>query len=607
MTDDRNQPDLVEPLTNMDVPSPRRRIVKIVAVAVIVLITAFGLFAMFVPSPPVAEGVLTATSDDEEESGYRQEGEISDGSSMSATATSLKSQRNVSAMTAQTSSGGDRFFDRTIAIFNLNEDLLMKRLGLLLFEQLRDAGRFQQVRYLPAGKRLPDGERLPEIFVTLKKDTWTVSGLPGHRSFEGKLIVTAGDRFRRSSHGYHDHLTPPGLQFRWRARIDYTANQTGIETSGARYQAVSNDLAKEITGQLTKLFDGLSEKHGSAPDLPDDFYPDYTAPPEFDFLKDLDAEKLVDGSQFMKQSVAVWRVPATHTREEVLKRVAESLKKEGWKIPEHEVNREHLRARNGNQVIEVFRQNDGTPLSDQKETEPTIVTYEAGMNASDLDDAVENLFEESSSEAALLMFQVVWYRHREQVERYFEQHPPTQAETWLRLAYLYEKSEPDRARQSLLRANALNRLFHSKSADSSMKKLAENLGIDKLPQAVSPETIESLAVENLLEPGEIRFTSHTDVPSAILLEDSDKQQSWLLLTPLHQLNVSPARTFRCQLVSFDTNGGMTRSTMTGGDLSRTDQPAHVQYIGDGNVIEISSEPRGQDGTYRLTLRRIDRE
>src|SRR5690606_11525824 len=99
-------------------------------------------------------------------------------------------------------------------IFNRNDDLLMQRVGLALFEKLRDAGRFDQVRYLPMNERLPDGERLPEIFVTLEKTAWKKSGLPGHHRYEGEFAVTASDRYLRSSHSYQSTLSPPQITFR---------------------------------------------------------------------------------------------------------------------------------------------------------------------------------------------------------------------------------------------------------------------------------------------------------------------------------------------------------------------------------------------------------
>ena len=89
------------------------------------------------------------------------------------------------------------------------------------------------------------------------------------------MIVTASDRFGRSSSFYSTNQSPPRVQFRWRAEIAYTGTQTGIETSGARYQAVSRDLAAQIAKNLAEQLDEMAAEHGAAGAVPERFYPDY--------------------------------------------------------------------------------------------------------------------------------------------------------------------------------------------------------------------------------------------------------------------------------------------------------------------------------------------
>ncbi|WP_164103209.1 hypothetical protein [Candidatus Laterigemmans baculatus] len=571
--------------------------------ALLTLAVSCGLYVLFGPKPRTAEGVVVATADEAKASGYRQEGEISDSWGVEAAATKLESTRNVMAAHSSASSGGDRMFARTLAIYNLDDDLLMQRVGLEVFERLRDSGKFERVQYLPAGKRLPDGERLPEAFLTLDKREWNESGLPGNRRFEGKILVTASDRFQRSSHSYQNTLSPPQLSYRWRAEIDYTATQLGIETSGARYQAVSRDLAKEITERLTKLLDEKISEHGVPGELPEPFYPEYVEPPAFDFLAELKAEKWIDGPLFMAPVVAVWQTPAVRVPSEVLAIVSRSLAEADWDIPESISEGNYLRATKGNQVFEVFRENDGHYVAGEDAEAPRsmYLVYHRGMGVKELDEAVRRLFEERADESVLVMFQNHWYRHQELVEEYFSDQAPTTAESWLQLARFRKKRDPDAAREALLRANALQWVFHHKSADSSMKKLAKDLGIERLPQDISPEMMEALGFSDLREPGELELTVRENQPAAIGLGEDDEGQRWLLLTPIRRHGVHPERSLRIQMLTL-RKGGWSQSDQTGGDLTKHDSRALTHRLGDGDELQVFSDPLDDD-RYRLTLQR----
>lgn len=115
--------------------STGRRLAMIFLLIVVVLAIGLGAYAMFGPAPRVPEGMLTATAEDGGNS-YRVEGEISEKPSVAATATQLESNISSSSTSSSASSSGDRLFDRTLAIYNLGDDLLMKRVGLAVFEKL---------------------------------------------------------------------------------------------------------------------------------------------------------------------------------------------------------------------------------------------------------------------------------------------------------------------------------------------------------------------------------------------------------------------------------------------------------------------------------------
>jgi hypothetical protein len=562
-----------------------------------------GVYVAVGPSPRVPLGVLTATANGD---GYTVDGEVSRDAVASASATQLDSHRSVVASSAIVHSGGARLFDRTVAVYNLDDDLLMKRVGLAVFERLRDSGRFRQVRYLPAGKRLPDGERLPEIFVTLEKLRWQESGLPGSRRYAGEIVVTASDRYRRSNHSYSSTLTPPKLRYRWRAGIDYTATQTGIETSGARYQAVSRDLAAAIADRLTKLLDEMASDYGRAGAIPDPFYPDYVAPPEFNFLKKFGADKRIDGNRFMASTVAVWKIRGNHSRETVVASARESLSEAGWRVSSRDQRDLYLRATKGRQVLITFREQTTSRHAGLEDETPSavFVAYLRNMTLAEVDSAVASLLEDGADESTLVMFQKFWHRHPDRIEDYFREHRPTYPESWRRLAELRKKSDPEAAKEALLKANALRRILCRSSSATPLKKLAEELGIESLPQTVSPEMITHLGLSRLTQPGEVEISVRRNEPSAIWLGDDGEEQIWLVLTPIPKPGSKSGSGLRIQRLRLRP-GGHSVSERTVGVPRPADSPLHVVRLGERARAEVYCRAVDDGGGWRLVVRRSD--
>ena len=92
----------------------------------------------------------------------------------------------------------------------------------------------------------------------------------------------------------------------------------------------------EIAEQLTKFLDDAAKKYGSAVQVPGQFYPGYIPPPEFDFIGELGAQKLIDGSALMCPTVTLWQTSDERIPREVLADVRESLAAAGWKVPQDE-------------------------------------------------------------------------------------------------------------------------------------------------------------------------------------------------------------------------------------------------------------------------------
>lgn len=585
----------------------QRRPLVIAVLTLVMVGVVWGAYLCLAPLPRVPQGILTATSDDSDPSAYRQEGAISDAPTVSGTATKLESQRNVTAVSSQSTSGGAQLLDATITIFNLDNDLVMRRVGLAVFEQLRDQRRFQQVRYVPAGDQLPVAERLPDLFVILDKENWKETVVPSGRRFQGKVIVRASNQYQSSNNVYHSSSSPPRVQFRWHAEIDYSARQTGVETSGARYEAVSRDLGQEITKQLTKQLDDLRKKHRSASHIPDPFYPQYVPPPEFDFLEDLGARKLIDGSQFMLPTVALWQTSGERTPAEVTAAVRRGLVDQGWPDGDRDGghSERYLRSVKGSEVVTVFA-NDGpfVVADDQRDApRPMMIQYVRDLPASELDAAVEAMFsEENPPETTLLMFQQFWYRHQDLVEAHFEKFPPLQSDSWLQLARFRQNSRPEEARQALRRAHALRQIVEQEAPDTSMRQLAEELGMESLSTTISPELINVLGFHELDQPSEMVLTARIDEPVVFWLGGESEEQVWLILTPL----LGPARTvdprLRIQVLKL-TEGSRSLSEHESGSHRQTGISAYTSSS--GQRVEVAFTLSDDKRSVELTILRMD--
>ena len=185
-----------------------RRLGMLVAGGALALV---GFVVVQMPLMP-SEGVVEAVRDPGSDAGYREVGDTAAGA-YSFNFTSVNATTRAESAHATAVPPDARVLASTIAVYNFDDSLVMQRLGRELFKQLRDSKRFEKVHYLPLGERLADGERVPDLFVTLDLNAWQESGIPGFRLFEGEIVATFGDRLRTSGFHIVDELEPPRTEF----------------------------------------------------------------------------------------------------------------------------------------------------------------------------------------------------------------------------------------------------------------------------------------------------------------------------------------------------------------------------------------------------------
>jgi hypothetical protein len=237
-------------------------------------------------TPVLPDGPLVARRG--EDGKFKVEGTLS-GSGLNGRLNALKVKQSRTTVSSHSTSDGTAVLARTVALFNLSDSLFGQRLGYDLFQKLQGTGRFREVRYLPHGESLPDGERLPDLFATIEVLDLKEGGIAPSTTLDAKVRVTLSDQYERSSHSVLGNLTPPSLQFRWDSTVECQAKNVGIETGSAKYAGVSEDLTKDIAKELGDYLDKQVADIGELSEPSPEFLPDYQPLEGLEFLRSLNA------------------------------------------------------------------------------------------------------------------------------------------------------------------------------------------------------------------------------------------------------------------------------------------------------------------------------
>lgn len=498
---------------------------------VMVLLTGY---VCYWPRPRVALGVLTAHSATDGKTVTM--GEVSPQPHLAAQMTAVKS--NVSATTTTTTSNSDEAvaLQRTIAVFNQSDHLLMERTGLALFEGLRATNQFEQVQYVPYGKSLPVGQVVPDILVVLDMPSLQESGLPGSRRYQAEITLRFGRDYAHGTHSTHSLATPPVVQLQGEHRVEYDAQQTGLETSGALYTAVSQDLAMKLLGALLKPY----EKSVTA-SLPDksritEFFPAFDAAPDLPVLKRLQAQLQFQGPRFMEPCTAAWIFRSTATADELQSEFTRDLPEAEWKT--------HQRSQAGQPfactwtrgvesitVLADARRMSVTAAPDAASVQTYSILYGKQMSIEAAETAFRALLDRQPTTSELLPFAQYWFLERDRMQTIFREHPPVNVAALLRLAEWEQQAGHDEtARIFLLRAHTLDRLVGKGKHETQLKTLAKKLGLLQLPKSFDPAVIATLGFIDLRTTPEATVTVRSGEERIFWLAGDESEQKLLTVT-----------------------------------------------------------------------------
>lgn len=461
-----------------------RRIPRWIKISALALLAAFIIGWNFLPAHTIDKPVLLERDDSGQLQTVKDENSKS-GGTLKAHAGVLEAKNNTSSTSSSSHSNPAYLADRSIAVFNFSDHLLMNRIGAAVLEQLKKDGSFLRVEYYPAGHYPETGSLATDLFVTLDLDSLEESGVIG-KKLNAKVIATLGISPARSNNSVTNHLSPPVVRFFARSEINHQSTLVGVESSAAQYEQQGANIAAEVTKNISNHLKTLREKHESLPDLSAGLYPAYAPTPEFDFLNgdglnDDDIQQLTSLHGFCFQNETFWRVSNVDDAKAYLEKIYAELNDKGWKGDAGRVEQHgyaHQRMNKDGQFLEVFSESRRF----RQPTDPNppeivnlYVRYRNPMTTEARNAVYEQWLAEETPNIDLLVALQRFgnSKQRGRMIAMIKANPPASANAWLTLAYHYQRKKDQPALLDALRNAHL--LTHTMIDSSSLKSQIDSV------------------------------------------------------------------------------------------------------------------------------------
>ena len=290
--------------------------------------------------------------------------------SASGHAGSIKANNSMSSSSSHSSTEGNVFFTKRIAVVNLSDHKVANEVARALAEGLRSQSYIESVDFFQGDKHPADGQRLYDLYISLEMPEFRSKGfLLTGREVEAKIKVTVGNDFWNSRHSYHDELSSPSINWFMDATLDHQSVARGVEMPGNPYRQVTANISTQICDSVTKSLSDLSAKFGNPASMPDGLVPEFQPTPSLPLPKSEVLYQMISGYGFMLNNYTVWTMETTETRE-VLEELLDGLKADGWRTgsPDFEENASqyYFRATKENLVLEAFEARGFEPRTDDE-------------------------------------------------------------------------------------------------------------------------------------------------------------------------------------------------------------------------------------------------
>ena len=440
----------------------------------------------------------------------------------------LDSKDNMVSWASAVSPDRSRFACRRVAVLNLSDHLLLRRVGPAVARKLGAFSGIEEVNYYPVDAHPEPGTRTPDLFVALDLEDLDKTGGPLSRNLKARIAATVGTAYARSHVGYMDDLTPPLIRLMRRITLEHTSARHGPVSRSEDYRMVADNISEQLSKDIVKSLRELQEKHGGLPELPDTFYPPYREAELPASLWRHELQMIGSWHGLMNHNDTFWTCHIDDPSGEIA-RMAKALEARGWHVTADE-KQCHLRAFDDEDVLEVFRRDRGErPGTAGSGPAQMYVRYVDRMSEPELSEAINGTLTEETPTDVMLLFSGHWHRRpgqREAAMSLLESRRLATPEAWTALARLYlRQGREEDARAALLRTSALLKVVARPGPPlAKAKGVAEELGREDLLEQDIPLALYRELGFLVIGEGEdkVRRSVGVDEPLRVVTADSPR-------------------------------------------------------------------------------------
>jgi hypothetical protein len=377
---------------------------------------------------------------------------------------------------------------------------LLKRIGTLLAEQLKESGWIEQLDISQPGAMPLAGAQSPDLFVRVELADFKTEGIVT-KTTRASVKGSFGNAPWQSSHYIRDSTTAPLVHLGWDGTLESQSTFTGVRTEP--YAALAQSIATQFSNAISNELAKLSTKFPSLPSLPGEFYGPYQPAPDFPFLKDFKAQREISCYGLFTHNQTYWTFHLQPDPVPQLQQIVSQLEADGWKSSDRSLSNTtsyFMRLRKKDSTLEFFRaqRDHGTAHSAAKSDVPVqfVAHYRQPFSPDERHAALQQLLSKETPVETLLAFASSFSpEQRREFHTLLERTRPTSAWVGLTLAENYlNRKETNSALRMLLYAKALSASLNDNSSVSSrIEQLAKKLSPqEKLQLEVTPDVCREL-------------------------------------------------------------------------------------------------------------------
>ncbi len=411
----------------------------------------------------------------------------------------VKAKNGVQTFGSTSAESDDRASLRSIVLICQSPHLLLDCAARQFQKALIALADVEKVEYYPYGTLPEPGGTLPDIFIAVDMLELREKAFLCNRRLGAVIQWQVSNMLFPGPAQANYANVPPTARFYMESRLDHNSTMMGIESPRSLYKVEADGIAAEMVKSVSKQFANLLDKYGQMPPVPAALYGTYREPPDFSFLKDNKAERLISASGLFRDNLSIWRFAEQRRTDEALTAYRDQLQAAGW--GSETFAKDYLQMQKENEYIYVFRdRRKDLPAgaaesgeSDKPASSTMIAHYESYFTGERIQKAMDALLAGETQTRTLLAFE--WcLRTPEQAERLraaIEAGPVGTLDGFLALGrYWADRGQADKGRESLMRARAMQRAEKQRNAKSgAIRALAKKLGDENLVEAPVSEQV----------------------------------------------------------------------------------------------------------------------